>query len=1187
VGYTPPLGPDMHLTVTYDHREMNQPSVINYSNFGPLWNFNWMSTVTVAPTITSVGEGTGGSALYLAGWHNGALPPEADRDTNAYIQYSVNYPSSYEVDNKDGSTMVYGLEDTAGVYYLTQIVDPKGKSTTMTYYTGTTRLQYVTDALGQQTTFQYQSDTVGDPGYYLITGVTDPFGRTATFTYSSGELASITDAAGNLSQFTYGSNAASTVYPDSFISKLQTPYGTTCFSYTLSDDGNIRTLTANEPNNAKQMIIGVADANAQWSSVPEPWTLPASQVPSSGNFYNGYMNFRNSFYWDRKAMSMDPGDWQSAHIYHFFHDVDTGPTSEVVEAEKPALENWIWYAYQGEAPDAISLQDGEFNNVTQIGRTLDSGATQLTQYNYNSSGNKTQSIDPLGRTTSINYESNGIDVQNIQQVNGANTDTLAAYTWNSNHEPLTTTDAAGEQTQYSYYSNTQLESVTDPLGETTTFNYTSGYLTSIQGPDPSSLDLTTLGYANGSGSATNNVTSTTNGEGYELKYAYDNLDRVTQITYPNGNSDQYAYTTLDLTQTTDRMGHTTNYTYNGLDQKTSMTDANGDTTQYGWCSCGSLKSITDGNGHVTRWNQDVEGRTISKTYADGTQELTSYEGATDRVHSVKDAKGQLKVYAYNADDSLASVTYVNAQNPTAPVKFGYDPAYRRITSMQDGIGVTSYTYNPVASGGASPGGGRVAQVTGPWSNSTVQYSYDQLGRVLSRAINGVAQSYQYDVLGRINQVNNDVLGTFSYTFQDDSNRVTAISVPNGEQIKYTYLSNEFNRWLSEIQNLQPPNTNVSTFNYSHQADGAVSSWKQKIGTPQTTYTLGYDNTDELTSASATGSNYGYTYDAGGNRLTETINGSTTTATCNAVNEIQQITPAKPGDKTYQWDAEDRLVGIGYTGTGQQTKLSYDGEGRCAQIQELNNGTVTSTRRFLWCGMERCEERDGYDNMTKRFFTQGEEIAGQPYYFLKDHLGSVWEMTDAGRNIRASYKYDFYGRRTKVSGDLDADFGFTGLFYHQLSQLSLAVYREYDPNTGRWLSRDPYRDKFGNSAELALGPNVYQYVSNSPILSTDPLGLWSPLRRGGGWFYPGHCPPQYTGPDRDKQMAPYVVGLLSLVLFAPFAAWDAALADGTAYTADAGAFLPPVAGTGVSQADIDAAIEALDENIAPDEWDFPE
>jgi len=73
------------------------------------------------------------------------------------------------------------------------------------------------------------------------------------------------------------------------------------------------------------------------------------------------------------------------------------------------------------------------------------------------------------------------------------------------------------------------------------------------------------------------------------------------------------------------------------------------------------------------------------------------------------------------------------------------------------------------------------------------------------------------------------------------------------------------------------------------------------------------------------------------------------------------------------------------------------------------------------------------------------------------------------------------------GDLDADFGFTGHHYHDTSDLHLALFRGYDAESGRWISRDPI-------AEIA-GFNVYTYVGQNPINIFDPFGLegyWSSL-----------------------------------------------------------------------------------------------
>ena len=75
------------------------------------------------------------------------------------------------------------------------------------------------------------------------------------------------------------------------------------------------------------------------------------------------------------------------------------------------------------------------------------------------------------------------------------------------------------------------------------------------------------------------------------------------------------------------------------------------------------------------------------------------------------------------------------------------------------------------------------------------------------------------------------------------------------------------------------------------------------------------------------------------------------------------------------------------------------------------------------------------------------VSAGNYYYTLDHLGSVREMTDSTTAVRAVYDYDAYGLQTKLAGNLDADFGFGGLYFHQPSSLNLAVFRAYSPRLG--------------------------------------------------------------------------------------------------------------------------------------------
>ena len=150
------------------------------------------------------------------------------------------------------------------------------------------------------------------------------------------------------------------------------------------------------------------------------------------------------------------------------------------------------------------------------------------------------------------------------------------------------------------------------------------------------------------------------------------------------------------------------------------------------------------------------------------------------------------------------------------------------------------------------------------------------------------------------------------------------------------------------------------------------------------------------------------------------------------------------------------------------------------LVETTGTTINFTRKFVWHGQEKIEFRDATDAVTQRNFAQGQYVGTTAYFYTRDHLGSIREMFSGGGTVVARYDYDPYGRSTTVLGTTPTDFNFTGLYRHSKSNLDLATYRAYDPDLGRWLSRDPLAEDGGL--------NLYRYGGSNPINSFDPLGL---------------------------------------------------------------------------------------------------
>ena len=256
------------------------------------------------------------------------------------------------------------------------------------------------------------------------------------------------------------------------------------------------------------------------------------------------------------------------------------------------------------------------------------------------------------------------------------------------------------------------------------------------------------------------------------------------------------------------------------------------------------------------------------------------------------------------------VNITGATVPTPSVTFNYDPNYPRLTSMTDGTGTTTFGYYyPVAAPGLL-GAGRLASVDGPLANDTITYQYDELNRLVNRAINGVNESVAFDELGRIAN-HTSVLGAFVPAYVNATRRLSSLAYPNGQTTVFDYFDNAGDRRLKEIWNKTGSSATLSKFDYGYDVLGRITQWTQQAdsSTPNV-MTLNNDNEDQLLGATITPQGqssvakaFAYVYDAAGNRTGEQMETAGAeggfSASGSAYNYVNQLTGRGLGPVTFR------------------------------------------------------------------------------------------------------------------------------------------------------------------------------------------------------------------------------------------------------------------------------------------------
>jgi RHS repeat-associated protein len=466
------------------------------------------------------------------------------------------------------------------------------------------------------------------------------------------------------------------------------------------------------------------------------------------------------------------------------------------------------------------------------------------------------------------------------------------------------------------------------------------------------------------------------------------------------------------------------------------------------------------SGEQVGYVYDGSGRLASRSVDGGTE---SFNYAQDLLTGIQNPLGNF-TYQYSA--STGQLSGVNMPNGVATT-YSYYPALQdgRLSSINNGLGsntISNFNYNYDAVGNITNWGIQQGNSSQTWDLTSPQSydSLDQLSAAVLKDAQGDSTNYDWNYDAAGNQVLAQVGGD-SITAQANSlNQITRFD----STLPVTFTGTTS---ISALVTVNGAAANTTTAKYFgapiRLSDGGNTVTVQAVSASGVSKTAGYFiNTVKALK-----------YDANGNMTTD-------------------------GVWDYAWDADDRLIGIkpanaAVAGDALKTwDFAYDGFGRRVQMITRKGAGTAETKRFVWEGSRIAEEKDGQNNLLKRYFGQGVQVVSgdKPglYYYTRDHLGSIRELTDATGAVRARYSYDLWGKRTKILGDIDSDFGYTG-YWELENGLKLTWYRAYSPWLGKWLSRDPIEEKGGL--------NLYAYVMNNSIINIDKDGLINASEYGAG------------------------------------------------------------------------------------------
>lgn len=166
--------------------------------------------------------------------------------------------------------------------------------------------------------------------------------------------------------------------------------------------------------------------------------------------------------------------------------------------------------------------------------------------------------------------------------------------------------------------------------------------------------------------------------------------------------------------------------------------------------------------------------------------------------------------------------------------------------------------------------------------------------------------------------------------------------------------------------------------------------------------------------------------------------------------------------------------------------------------------------------------------------QMDSQTGEVRYFHSDHLGTLRAVTDQQSEVTGMMTYTAFGEVVHEDSSVGTrycyagDSGYEAALIEGLSWLHVGA-RWYDPAIGRFLERDPIG--------IRGGLNVYAYVGSRPTHLTDPTGLQGIPTVRPITFVPAPCGPRFDVPNTDESN---IIRVGDVRWYDPFGATLAAL-----------------------------------------------